>query len=150
MCLSVTGCGSGRLKTYPVEGKVVFANGTPVKVGTIECKSTEHGVQATGTISRDGTFKLTTYEEGDGAVAGSHQCVIVQFVQTEDIPNYKPSSLGVVNPKHSSYATSGLAFEVPPNALNQIVLQVEGIARIAGEKAGSHGHEQSHEEPGSE
>jgi hypothetical protein len=89
------GCGDDRLPTYPVLGKVVFADGSPVKLGTIECLSETHGVQATGSINRDGTFTLKTYRDNDGAVEGTHKCVIVQFVQVEGLANYKPSTLGV-------------------------------------------------------
>jgi len=128
------GCQDSQLKTYPIEGKVLFADGSPVKLGTIECLSETHGVQATGTINRDGTFRLKTYRDNDGAVEGFHKCVIVQFVQAEDVPNYKPSTLGVINKRHGSYATSGLSIQVEPDkAKNQnIVLQVEGVDGRAG------------------
>ncbi len=128
------GCGEGQLKTYPVQGKVLFADGSPVKLGTIECLSETHGIQATGTINRDGTFRLKTYREEDGAVEGLHKCVIVQFIQAEGIPNYKPSTLGVIHKRHASYATSGLSIRVEPDtSKNQdIVLQVEGVDGRAG------------------
>lgn len=128
------GCGEGQLKTYPVQGKVLFADGSPVKLGTIECLSETHGVQATGTINRDGTFKLKTYRDDDGAVEGLHKCVIVQFIQADGVPNYKPSTLGVINKRHGSYANSGLSIRVEPDASkNQdIVLQVEGVDGRAG------------------
>jgi ribosomal protein S12 len=141
---TLVGCGNGKLKTYPTRGKVVFADGTPVKVGTIECKSLQHGVQATGTIQLDGTFALTTYVEGDGAVAGSHQCVVVQFIQTENIPNYKPSTLGVVNRKHASYSTSGLHFDVSATGPNEIKIEVQGVESTSGSSQESHGHESDH------
>ncbi len=123
------GCGESQLKTYPVQGKVLFADGSPVKLGTIECLSETHGIQATGTINRDGTFRLKTYRDDDGAVEGLHKCVIVQFIQADGIPNFKPSTLGVINKRHASYATSGLSIRVEPDtSKNQdIVLQVEGV-----------------------
>ena len=122
------GCGDGRPPAYPTKGKVVFADGSPVKVGTIETKSTLHGVQATAAIQRDGTFVFTTYNEGDGAVEGPHDCVVVQFIQSENITNHKPSTLGVVNPKHASYATSNLRIDVSADKPNELVIQVEGVA----------------------
>lgn len=124
----MVGCGDGRPPAYPTKGKVVFADGSPVKVGTIETKSLLHDAQATAAIERDGSFVLTTYKEGDGAVSGPHTCVVVQFIQAENITNHKPSTLGVVNPKHASYATSNLKIEVSPNKPNEFVVQVEGIA----------------------
>ena len=123
------GCGDGRPPAYPAKGKVVFADGSPVKVGTIETKSKLHGVQATASIELDGSFVFTTYAKGDGAVAGAHDCVVVQFVQAENIKNHKPSTLGVVNPKHASYATSGLQFEISPDKQNELVIEVEGVPK---------------------
>ena len=138
LTLSITvGCGDGRPPAYPAKGKVVFADGSPVKVGTIETKSLLHGVQATASIQPNGTFVLTTYQEGDGAVAGPHDCVVVQFIQAENIANHKPSTLGVVHPKHASYATSNLKIEVSADKPNEFVVQVEGVAK-SGNSKGDH------------
>ena len=138
------GCGDGRLKTYPVKGRVEFADGSPVKLGTIECLSETHGVQATGTIQRDGTFDLTTYTKGDGAVEGLHKCVIVQFIQVENVPNFKPSTLGVINKRHSSYATSGLTIQIEADVSknSNVLLKVEGVDGRAG--SSKHGKKDNH------
>lgn len=142
ICLlaSLVGCDSGRLKTYPIRGKVVFADGSPVKVGTVETKSVEHGVQATGNIDLDGSFTLTTYKANDGAVAGQHRCVIVQFVPVEEIPNYRPSTMGVVHRKHSVYSTSELGFTVKTSGENEIKLVVQGADPIL-KTTDDHGHD---------
>ena len=109
----VAGCNRGPA-IAKASGMVVFEDGTPVKVGTIETKHAElEGVQARGSIREDGTFVLGTVEEADGAAVGEHRCVVVQFVMTEDVPGFKPSTEGVVNPAHASYATSGLTIQVP-------------------------------------
>jgi hypothetical protein len=134
------GCDSGRLKTYPVQGEVVFGNGSPVRVGTIETKSVEHGVQASGTIGTDGSFTLTTYESNDGAVAGQHRCVIVQFIPIEEIPNYRPSTLGVIHRKHSTYSTSELGFTIKPGKENRIRLEVQGADPVF-RATDDHGHD---------
>lgn len=148
-CLLLVGCGKGQLKTYPAKGKVVFADGSPVKVGTIECKSFEHGVQATGTIDTDGSFVLTTYRDGDGAVAGNHKCVIVQFIPTENIPNFKPSPIGVVDRKFSSYATSELRLKISTTEPNDnLRIEVTGVGSGTDHTPGAegdHGHEVSSE-----
>jgi len=145
-CALSTGCDNGRLKTYPVQGKVVFADGSPVKVGTIETKSVEHGIQSTGQIERDGSFTLTTYKPNDGAVAGKHQCVVVQFIQLEEIPNYRPSTLGVVHRKHSMYSTSQLNFTIEPNGPNDVKLVVQGADPISRDSK-VHGHDPVPEPP---
>ena len=147
-CAILSGCNSGRLKTYPVQGKVVFANGTPVKVGTVETKSVQHNVQATGSIDLDGSFTLTTYQPNDGAVAGEHRCVVVQFIQLEEIPNYRPSTMGVVNRKHSMYSTSELSFTIQPDGPNEVKLVVQGADPVSSQSSEDHGHEPVPGEPG--
>lgn len=122
------GC-SDRLDTYPVTGKVEFATGGAVHVGTIELKSREHGVQARGPIQSDGSFVLTTYQDGDGAVAGMHDCVVVQFVMTEDVEGLRSSTIGVVDPRFGSYATSGLTIEVSATKPNKPVVAVDGLRK---------------------
>ena len=80
----LTGCGSGHpAPTYPVTGKVVFSDdGTPLSTGGSilwESVPDEPGVlpfNASGAIQADGTFELTTFEEGDGAVAGEHRVLV--------------------------------------------------------------------------
>ena len=37
----------------------------------------EHNLSAVGIIQSDGTYKLTTTEDGDGAVLGDHQVSVV-------------------------------------------------------------------------
>lgn len=120
------GC-SERPKTYPVSGKVQFEIGGPVAVGVVELKSESHGLNARGNISRDGTFQLTTFSENDGAVAGEHKCVVLQMVIGENIPGFKPSKIGVVDPRYASYSTSGLSVTIDEEGENEILLQVRGI-----------------------
>ncbi len=134
------GCSDGRLPTHPVSGKVVFADGSPVHVGTVELKSREHSIHARGTINSDGRFVLTTYESGDGAVAGMHDCVVVQMVMVEGIANFHPSTEGVVHPQFGSYATSGLAAEVSDKGPNELQLQVTPLSKSESTSSEPHRH----------
>lgn len=122
------GC-SNRLETYPASGKVLFTDGGPVHVGTVELKSREHGVQARGSIQSDGSFVLSTFTDGDGAVAGMHDCVVVQFVVAEGLNGHRPSTIGVVAPRFGSYSTSGLTVEISPSKPNELQLEVEGVLK---------------------
>jgi len=90
----------------------------PVHVGTIELESREQAVTARGEIGGDGRFVLSTFKPGDGAVAGMHDCVVVQMVIVEDISNFRPITGGVIHPRFDSYATSGLVCEVSDNIEN--------------------------------
>ena len=137
-CLSIlTGC-SNRHKTYPVHGKVQFKSGGPVRVGTIELKSREHDIHARGALNPDGTFTLTTYDDGDGAIAGEHDCVVVQFVMAEGIQGHRPSTIGVIDRRYNSYATSGLEIEISSKGENEITIEVEGLR--ASQPNGPHKH----------
>lgn len=132
--LTSIGCNRGP-KIVVAEGVVQFEDGSPVVVGTVETKSLAYeDVQATGKIQRDGSFKLTTVVDGDGAAVGEHQCVIVQFVMTEGLTGHKPSTQGVVNPKHRNYSTSGLKFTVPDEGTKSIKLVVTGVPKLPGER----------------
>lgn len=122
------GCGPQALKPYPVQGRVVFPDGSPVHVGTVELRSREHGVQARGTIAEDGQFQLSTYRTNDGAVAGWHDAVVIQMINVESIPGFKPSKVGVVDPKFGSYKTSQLSCQIVPGPSNAVTLTVEGVA----------------------
>jgi hypothetical protein len=75
----LTGCGGGEYDTAPVTGTVTF-NGQPVTTGKIrfvpQGESPDAlltGKPAAGEVQSDGTFVLTTYEEGDGAILGKHR-----------------------------------------------------------------------------
>lgn len=140
------GCNSGRLKTYEVEGQVVFKDGSPVKVGIVETKALGKSVQATGSINKDGSFRLTTYRENDGAIAGQHRVVVIQMIPVEDIPNYRPSTMGVVHRKHASYNTSELTMSVEPGGPNKIRLVVAGADPI-GKNDKDHGHDEIPTDP---
>ena len=142
------GCSSGRLPTYPVSGKVVFPDGSPAHVGTVEFRSREHGIQARGEIGIDGRFQLTTYKDGDGAVAGTHDCVVVQLVIVEGIANFRPSTEGVVHPRFGSYSTSGLSCEVSAADANNLTITVEGLDAPLGKGDSDHDHSHQHEHAG--
>ena len=73
------GCGGGagdRLSTVPAGGKV-YVNDEPAGAGMLTLSPISSGEDDTrpeigGAVQADGTFKLTTYEEGDGAPAGEY------------------------------------------------------------------------------
>ncbi|HUQ72287.1 MAG TPA: hypothetical protein VM165_22365 [Planctomycetaceae bacterium] len=78
MITVVCGCGGGEFETAPVRG-TVSCEGTPVTSGTItfspiaEGAVDKPGKPGMGKIGSDGTFVLTTYKEGDGAIIGMHE-----------------------------------------------------------------------------
>ena len=74
------GCGgntpSVSVSTTPVKGKVTY-KGQPLTGGTISFEPENSGREAFGDIKSDGTFELTTYKPGDGAVVGSCRVQVV-------------------------------------------------------------------------
>src|SRR5438552_17655549 len=73
---AAAGCGSSN--TSPVSGKVVFKDGTPLTGGLVLFRPVDEKLQVSsrGDIQPDGTFFLSTYKEGDGAVPGKYQVAI--------------------------------------------------------------------------
>lgn len=102
----VAGCGPKGLPVAPVEGKVLY-QGKPLEFGSVIFQP-KAGPPARGTIRPDGTFRLTTYREGDGAILGSHQ---VRVVCNENMrpgfapdPNQEtPTGKPLIPAKYSAY-----------------------------------------------
>ncbi|HEV3204022.1 MAG TPA: hypothetical protein VGY77_06555 [Gemmataceae bacterium] len=110
--LVVIGCGGKKL--YPVEGKVVFPDGTPMIGGWVEFEPMDGkaNVSAKGQIQKDGTFRLGTNREGDGAIEGRHRILIVPPLppRLEERGALKP----LIAQRFQRFETSGLEFTVTP------------------------------------
>lgn len=119
------GCGPDRPATYPVRGRVVFPDGSPVRTGTVELLSQDHGTTATGSISDDGAFVLGTFTEYDGACAGQHDAIVVQFIINDGVTIHTRDHGDPVDPRFASYDSSGLTVDVRAVEQNDITLTVE-------------------------
>lgn len=120
------GCGTGRPKTYPVSGRVVFPNGRPFTGGVVEFVPADaSGAGARGAIQPDGTFRLTTFRENDGAVEGRHRAVVVWSPPPASVDNEKAPARCPLHPKFQDPGRSGLAFDVTP-AANEFTITVTG------------------------
>jgi hypothetical protein len=74
-------CGCARSDLYPVRGKVVFNQGEPIDplVGGLvifEPLDPQLKVGARGEIQSDGSFRLGTFREGDGAPPGDYRILV--------------------------------------------------------------------------
>lgn len=81
------GCGGRSL--YPVEGKVVWENGTEAREldgGLVVCESVDGAVGSRGDIQKDGSFRLGTFKPGDGARLGKHRVAVVENKPGEPPP----------------------------------------------------------------
>ncbi|WP_417376395.1 carboxypeptidase regulatory-like domain-containing protein [Gimesia maris] len=118
------GCGSDKVPTYPVSGRVQFADGEPVRTGTIELESKEHGTSATGTIQEDGTFVLGTYTSNDGAAAGKHRAIVVQIIIADGITKHTRDHGRAVPPLYGDYDSSPLSVVVQAIPQNEVILSL--------------------------
>ena len=79
--------------------------------GTIEFTSTAERSSSIGQIQQDGAFRLTTIEEGDGALEGQHRVIIMQgFISLDSTRAHLHGPR--VPEKYSAYETSGLTADI--------------------------------------
>ncbi len=117
------GCGSGR---YPVEGQVVWSDGTPaveLDGGAVEFQSPDTKATATGDIGKDGKFRLTTEKPFDGAAPGKYRVIVRQGGMDGDRPPPR-----VLASKYESYGKSGIE-KVVEAKRNQITIEVERVKK---------------------
>lgn len=74
----VCGCGDGAPKTYPVSGVVTLDN-KPVAGATITFISDTGGNSGATTSDAQGKYAMSTFKQGDGAVAGSYKIIVSKY-----------------------------------------------------------------------
>ena len=117
----LAGCGgAGGLDTAQVSGTVTF-DGKPLAQGTVSF-TPEKGRGATGQIASDGSYTLTTYKKGDGAVVGRHQVAIVaidrQGATPTTLESMEKEITWLIPRRYGNPFTSGLTFEVKQGTKN--------------------------------
>src|SRR2546423_1070374 len=83
VCLGSAGCGdAGRLPVHPAAGQVLLA-GKPVPQALVvlhpEGDASPDAVRPQATADADGAFRLSTYETGDGAPAGTYRVTVARW-----------------------------------------------------------------------
>jgi hypothetical protein len=119
----LTGCsGDSRVPVYPVTGKVTF-DGKPASGAQVMLNATGEvpkDLALIGVVNDDGSFKISSYGDGDGAPAGEYVVTVQWFrvVQSEGGSGRGPN---VVPPKYSTKEASPIkvtvnkaATEIPP------------------------------------
>jgi hypothetical protein len=132
----VVGCGGDRL-IQPARGHVQAKDGRRATFGMVELTASQGGQIASGIIEEDGSFRLTTVRDGDGAVAGRHRAIVVQVVNTEHIPLEEHHHVLDVHPRYARYETSGLEFTIEPGKQNYLEIVVDEAARKPPRAGGS-------------
>jgi hypothetical protein len=129
----MVGCGPQQEATYPVDGLVRFPDGDPVRLGTVEFRRVIAANPeaprwiARGTIDQEGHFTLSTFQPGDGALAGNHEVIVQQLIITEDRSFADHNHGRRVSPHYGDYASSGLKARIeadPSKQPQQIVIEL--------------------------
>ena len=120
------GCGSSGV--HPVDGQVVWKDGTPAKdlAGSLVFfELPEKQTSSRGSIQTDGSFKLTTDKENDGAPAGEHTVLVIEVGRKSlGGPDASAIAPGKIDTRYATPATSDLRATVKPGK-NKLTLTVE-------------------------
>ncbi len=124
--LLLAGCGSHGHRTYPVTGEVVFEDGVALQGGIVEFTAVEPEISSSGRVGPDGKFRLTTINDGDGAVAGEHRAIVItSFGDGLVTHNHETKTMRRPAKKFANYKTSGLKFTVRPGEKNHFQVVIE-------------------------
>lgn len=105
VCVVSTGCGDGRPARVPVSGRVTI-DGQPLSYGFIQFRPA--GARASSArLNSEGRFTLKCFEDGDGAIPGQHEIVVMA---NEQIGANK--TLWHTPKKYADQQTSGLKQEI--------------------------------------
>lgn len=135
------GDGSAGLPTHPVTGKVT-QNGSPVADVKVTFSPEGKLPAAFGRTGTDGTFTLTTYDAGDGAVEGTYKVLLTKIEGAASGPDegHDPDNPGEFKPptypgersdinsalpeEYASSATTPLTAEVTAGGENTFVFDL--------------------------
>jgi hypothetical protein len=121
------GCGKEGLQTEPVSGTVTIDGRAYTQGGSVVFQPEGKGKQAAGKIEPDGSFKLSTYSPGDGAIVGKHK-VLVMPLPPADIGDDQDPVQQRVSPLTQALAntpSNQLIFEVKSDAANRLDLDLK-------------------------
>jgi hypothetical protein len=116
-----------RPKTYTCTG-MVSHRGRPlagalvnfaIQIPDAKRPDVVHTHQAVAFTGPDGNFRLRTFREGDGAVAGTHRVRIAIPVATEPTEPPRRAPASVIPQRYASFDSSGLTAEVNPAGPNR-------------------------------
>ncbi|MBA4065746.1 MAG: hypothetical protein C0501_18910 [Isosphaera sp.] len=129
LAAALVGCAEGP-KTRQIQGQVVWADGTPaaelagavVVLTPTDPAASRSGANGSGPIEADGSFRLSTFKPGDGALFGEHKAVIVQTITAED--KQAAARKRVLPARYSLHDGSDLRVTVGPDT-DKVMLTLE-------------------------
>ena len=130
--VALVGC-NDRPDMAPVTGRVLY-NGQPLPYGSIVFQP-PRGQLAAAAIQTDGSFRLSTFAENDGAIVGPHKVSVTCY--TSQRPSEKTqkkvgeATLGelLIPSQYTFLEQSGLSAEVPPSGADDLVFELTGPKR---------------------
>lgn len=130
VAILATGCsGTSQLETAEVKGTVTY-KGKPLTFGNVSFRPAA-GSPSTGRIQPDGTFTLSTYDDGDGAIIGLNQVSITATERDagkegEVDPNTELTvSKSLIPEKYTSFSTSELTADVEGGKVNEFKFELD-------------------------
>jgi hypothetical protein len=128
LALTALAAGCGGSGIYPVDGRVTWKDGSPAKElegALVVFDLPEKQTTARGSVQADGSFKLTTKADGDGALAGEYKVLLVERRKGSPTPD-DPGAMapGHMDVRYSDPRTTDLTATVSPGP-NTITLVVE-------------------------
>lgn len=121
---TLVGCNPSGPATYPSSGLVVFADKSPLTSGNIEFAPVEGEIRtsARSMINEDGSFRLSTFSEHDGAIEGRHRVLIIPGRVRGERPGTQTRTL---HGKYQDFETSGLEATVSADGPNNFEFVVD-------------------------
>jgi len=133
--LAIVGCGEAKLATVPAGGKVMFKKSTPAAGALVvfhpvdDAFERKIGGKPFATVKDDGSFKLTTKEQDDGAPEGEYNVT----VDWQKKSTAKMSLTGegggaagsMLNPKYGNPKATVFKFTVKKGDKNEFLIEVD-------------------------
>ena len=117
-----------RPAVFPTTGSVTW-NGEPAAGALVTLHSLSHNVAASGRTDGKGEFALTTWRQGDGAVAGDHRVTIETIVIAGYDAEGGVIEVNAMPPMYEKPENSGLTATVSDKGKNQLSFAVTGPRR---------------------
>lgn len=110
----------------------VACNGEPVEGATVSLQAVDANRGAFGKTDARGVCRITTFQQGDGAVAGQHRVAIskVEIVTEPNPTDYDPQGVTIVEQRrlvperYGKFGTSGLTVNVAEDGDNEFELDL--------------------------
>ena len=129
---SLSGC-DAKPTVAPAGGRVLY-NGQPLPYGNVMFQPPQ-GQPAGAAIQPDGTFRLSTFAEFDGAIVGPHKVTVACYSSQRPSEKSKKAAgettLGqsLVPSHYAFFDQSGLTAEVPADGTDSLELNLSGPAK---------------------